>query len=37
VGAVLASLHRGATIALFLSGPGTSAAAPQIALFAVNV
>jgi SET family sugar efflux transporter-like MFS transporter len=37
VGAVLASpLYRGATIALFLSGLGTSAAAPQIALFLVN-
>jgi SET family sugar efflux transporter-like MFS transporter len=35
--AVLASpLYRGATIALFLSGLGTSAAAPQIALFLVN-
>jgi SET family sugar efflux transporter-like MFS transporter len=29
-------LYRGATIALFLSGLGTSAAAPQIALFLVN-
>jgi SET family sugar efflux transporter-like MFS transporter len=37
VAAVLASpLYRGATIALFLSGLGTSAAAPQIALFLVN-
>jgi SET family sugar efflux transporter-like MFS transporter len=37
VRAVLASpLYRGATIALFLSGLGTSAAAPQIALFLVN-
>ena len=35
--ATLASpLYRGATIALFLSGLGTSAAAPQIALFLVN-
>ncbi|HEX4289478.1 MAG TPA: MFS transporter [Trebonia sp.] len=35
--AVLASpLYRGATIALFLSGLGMSAAAPQIALFLVN-
>ncbi|GAA1967804.1 sugar efflux transporter [Microbacterium deminutum] len=30
-------LYRGATIALFLSGLGFSAAAPQIALFLVNV
>jgi SET family sugar efflux transporter-like MFS transporter len=29
-------LYRGATIALFLSGLGTSAAAPQITLFLVN-
>ena len=29
-------LYRSATIALFLSGVGTSAAAPQIALFLVN-
>lgn len=29
-------LYRGATIALFLSGLGTSAAAPQIAIFLVN-
>src|ERR1700755_636474 len=29
-------LYRGATVALFLSGLGTSAAAPQIALFLVN-
>jgi SET family sugar efflux transporter-like MFS transporter len=29
-------LYRGATIALFLSGIGTSAAAPQITLFLVN-
>ena len=29
-------LYRGATIALFLSGLGVSAAAPQIALFLVN-
>ncbi|MEV8539722.1 MFS transporter [Streptomyces sp. NPDC051572] len=29
-------LHRGATVALFLSGLGTSAAAPQITLFLVN-
>jgi MFS transporter, SET family, sugar efflux transporter len=29
-------LYRGATIALFLSGVGTSAAAPQITLFLVN-
>ena len=37
MGAVLASpLYRGATIALFLSGLGMSAAAPQIALFLVN-
>ena len=37
VRAVLASrLYRGATIALFLSGLGMSAAAPQIALFLVN-
>jgi MFS transporter, SET family, sugar efflux transporter len=35
--ATLASpLYRGATIALFLSGLGISAAAPQIALFLVN-
>jgi SET family sugar efflux transporter-like MFS transporter len=35
--ATLASpLYRGATIALFLSGLGFSAAAPQIALFLVN-
>ena len=34
---VLASpLYRGATVALFLSGLGTSAAAPQITLFLVN-
>ncbi|WP_329615442.1 MFS transporter [Streptomyces brevispora] len=34
---VLASpLYRGATVALFLSGLGMSAAAPQIALFLVN-
>jgi len=30
------SLYRGATIAMFLSGLGTSAAAPQIASFLVN-
>lgn len=37
VRAVLASpLYRGATIAMLLSGLGTSAAAPQIALFLVN-
>ena len=30
------SLYRGATIALFLSGLGTSAAAPQITLFLVD-
>lgn len=30
-------LYRGGAIALFLSGLGTSAAAPQIALFLVNV
>ena len=36
-GAVWASpLYRGATVALFLSGLGTSAAAPQITLFLVN-
>jgi SET family sugar efflux transporter-like MFS transporter len=29
-------LYRGATVALFLSGLGTSAAAPQITLFLVN-
>src|SRR6185437_6182830 len=29
-------LYRGATLALFLSGLGTSAAAPQITLFLVN-
>ncbi|SCE38668.1 MFS transporter, SET family, sugar efflux transporter [Streptomyces sp. DvalAA-14] len=29
-------LHRGATVALFLSGLGTSAAAPQITLFLVD-
>jgi SET family sugar efflux transporter-like MFS transporter len=29
-------LYRGATIALFVSGVGTSAAAPQITLFLVN-
>ena len=29
-------LYRGAVVALFLSGLGTSAAAPQIALFLVN-
>ncbi|MFI6094990.1 MFS transporter [Lentzea sp. NPDC051213] len=29
-------LHRGATVAMFLSGLGFSAAAPQIALFLVN-
>src|ERR1700704_4707658 len=29
-------LYRGATAALFLSGLGTSAAAPQITLFLVN-
>ena len=29
-------LHRGATVALFLSGLGMSAAAPQITLFLVN-
>jgi SET family sugar efflux transporter-like MFS transporter len=29
-------LYRGATVALFLSGVGTSAAAPQITLFLVN-
>jgi SET family sugar efflux transporter-like MFS transporter len=35
--ATLASpLYRGATVALFLSGLGMSAAAPQIALFLVN-
>jgi SET family sugar efflux transporter-like MFS transporter len=35
--AVLGSpLYRGATIALFLSGLGTSAAAPQLVLFLVN-
>ena len=37
VRATLASpLYSGATVALFLSGLGTSAAAPQIALFLVN-
>ncbi|HEY1917820.1 MAG TPA: MFS transporter [Streptosporangiaceae bacterium] len=37
VRSVLASpLYRGATVALFLSGLGTSAAAPQITLFLVN-
>jgi SET family sugar efflux transporter-like MFS transporter len=37
VRATLASpLYRGATVALFLSGLGVSAAAPQIALFLVN-
>jgi SET family sugar efflux transporter-like MFS transporter len=37
VAAVLASpLYRGAALAMFLSGLGTSAAAPQIALFLVN-
>jgi MFS transporter, SET family, sugar efflux transporter len=37
LGAVWTSpLYRGATIALFLSGVGTSAAAPQITLFLVN-
>src|SRR5579864_7592088 len=29
-------LYRGSTVALFLSGLGTSAAAPQITLFLVN-
>ena len=29
-------LYRGATVALFLSGLGTSAAAPQITLFLIN-
>lgn len=29
-------LYRGATIAMFLSGVGTSAAAPQILLFLVS-
>ncbi|WP_279582656.1 MFS transporter [Fodinicola feengrottensis] len=37
VRAIVASpLYRGATVALFLSGLGMSAAAPQIALFLVN-
>jgi SET family sugar efflux transporter-like MFS transporter len=37
LGATFSSpLYRGATVALFLSGLGVSAAAPQIALFLVN-